>query len=110
MMRETIAENPKAFGLEHVALVSDHELSYEFDQFLILRDPRTGEYLWASDSGCSCPIPFEDTTVESMARGSGQDCLNDLRAWASSDFHSVWGGRADAWKRAQVSDWFKGME
>jgi hypothetical protein len=33
--------------------------SYEFDIFLVLE--KAGKLYYASDSGCSCPTPFEDT-------------------------------------------------
>ncbi len=33
---------------------------YEFDQVLIIRDPDNGQVYAGHDSGCSCPIPFEN--------------------------------------------------
>lgn len=33
---------------------------WEFDTVIILKDPDTGKYFAGHDSGCSCPIPFED--------------------------------------------------
>ena len=34
--------------------------NWEFDTVIILKDPNTGKYFAGHDSGCSCPIPFED--------------------------------------------------
>jgi hypothetical protein len=39
-------------------------LSYEFDEVRVYRHKFFGGLLIAHDSGCSCPTPFEDTTVE----------------------------------------------
>ena len=105
MSWQTVESDPEHFGLEHVATVEE-SLGWEFDRFLMLRD-RTGEYLWASDSGCSCPVPFEDIGVNDMARGSAQDCLNDLKVWAESQDR---GGRGQAYIRALDSAWMKEMQ
>lgn len=45
---------------------------YEFDTVIILKDSDTGKYFAGHDSGCSCPIPFED--------------MNDLSDW--TEIHS----------------------
>lgn len=45
---------------------------WEFDTVIILKDPDTGKYFAGHDSGCSCPIPFED--------------MNDLSDW--TEIHS----------------------
>lgn len=34
--------------------------SYEFDILLVLRNKNDGRIVWSCDSGCSCPMPFED--------------------------------------------------
>lgn len=39
------------------------DLSYEFDEVQVFKHKVTGQLLIAHDSGCSCPSPFEDTTV-----------------------------------------------
>lgn len=39
-------------------------LSYEFDQVTVFRHRFSGGLLIAHDSGCSCPMPFENTTVK----------------------------------------------
>lgn len=39
-------------------------LSYEFNEVRVFRHKFFGGLLIAHDSGCSCPTPFEDTTVE----------------------------------------------
>lgn len=40
--------------------------SYRFDETNIYLHKPTGRIFYASDSGCSCPSPFEDTTVSDL--------------------------------------------
>lgn len=57
---ENVYVHPEKYGLEIVACVDAYEPDYSFDLFLILREKATGKLFVASDSGCSCPMPFED--------------------------------------------------
>lgn len=50
--------NPEATGLTKVAEVDLAEPCYSFDLLAVFADGE-GLYL-ATDSGCSCPTPFED--------------------------------------------------
>jgi len=52
--------NPELSGLK-IFEDLDTAGSYEFDIFLILEDA-LGMLYYCSDSGCSCPTPFEDVT------------------------------------------------
>ena len=49
---------PEHHGLELVGSASEDDMSYEFDIFAVWKD-ESGNLYWASDSGCSCPSPFE---------------------------------------------------
>lgn len=51
-----------ALGLEKVGEFDVREPDYSFDIFGVWRDPLTGDFYTATDSGCSCPTPFEDIT------------------------------------------------
>jgi hypothetical protein len=73
--------SPEAFGLEVALDVDKSSGCYEFDNFVIWHDPRVGDYLWAEDAGCSCPLPFGYVTVASARRGSLRDAINDARVW-----------------------------
>jgi hypothetical protein len=46
--------------LRKVAEVEAYEPDWSFDLFIVLQDPATGKVYVGSDSGCSCPTPFED--------------------------------------------------
>jgi hypothetical protein len=60
--------HPEEFGLEVVAKIDDRWACYSFDLTVVWRDIATGKKYWASDSGCSCPSPFEDfQSVDSLA-------------------------------------------
>lgn len=51
--------NPEACGLTQIG-VADEDLCYEFNTLVVWRDNESGDLYWSSDSGCSCPTPFED--------------------------------------------------
>lgn len=51
--------NPEACGLELLAVASDDE-PYQFDLLCLWRDLDSGRFFVGDDSGCSCPMPFED--------------------------------------------------
>lgn len=55
--------NADKFGFEIVANWDAYDPDYDFDIILILK--KDGKLWLASDSGCSCPTPFEDHTFPS---------------------------------------------
>lgn len=52
---------PEAFGLTPELEVELSEPDYSFDILMVWRD-EDSELWYATDSGCSCPSPFEDYT------------------------------------------------
>ena len=52
--------DPAKEGFEHVAVLEDESLWYEFDITLLLRDLHNGRLYLVQDNGCSCPSPFEN--------------------------------------------------
>lgn len=52
---------PEKLGLELVAYIEWTHRSYEFDLTKVWRKLDDGTLWYADDSGCSCPVPFEDT-------------------------------------------------
>lgn len=73
---------PKGFSV--FADVDTREEPYEFSQVVVWREDATGRLFAAADSGCSCPTPFSDLTVDGMA---------EIRKVADLDplFDSLWG-------------------
>lgn len=46
-------------GLSVVVNLDENE-AYQFNILYVVKDNRTGDIYAANDSGCSCPIPFEN--------------------------------------------------
>lgn len=62
-----VFDNPEKHGLTVVATIEAENLSYEFDIIAVWKHTETGKLYWAYDSGCSCPLPFENfTTISSL--------------------------------------------
>lgn len=59
----------KKFGVEEVYELECSYEPYQFDLLLCVYDPETKAYWFASDSGCSCPIPFEWVNDQSDFEG-----------------------------------------
>lgn len=74
--------SPEAFGLK---VVGEAEASrgWNFDTFIVWQRA-DGAYLWAYDSGCSCPVPFDGFNLSNLPAGSARDALTDLRAWVEA--------------------------
>lgn len=51
--------NPANCGLELLAVAEDNE-PWQFDICALWRDIVSGRFFMGSDSGCSCPSPFEN--------------------------------------------------
>lgn len=60
--------NPEKFGLTTVGEIEWDNESYSFNLTAVFRNEQ-GEYFMASDSGCSCPSPFESFTSVEMLDG-----------------------------------------
>lgn len=57
----------------HLTFIGEIELagvSWEFDLLRFYVRPETGAILYANDSGCSCPCPFEGTLVSDLKETS----------------------------------------
>lgn len=83
--------NPEKFGLEIVDGI-DYAGSYEFEMRVIFRVKESGELLMGSDSGCSCPSPFESHELFDLLpinfrelREEAVDYLIGKRGWSGSN-------------------------
>lgn len=74
-----IYSEPEKFGLEVVGEVDPGE-AYEFDTLVVWRETATGALLYGTDSGCSCPTPFEDM---------GRDDLTPITAQTWAEFEAA---------------------
>lgn len=51
---------PEACGLEVLASVPEEDADYSFSDIVLWKDIATGDIYMGHDSGCSCPVPFEN--------------------------------------------------
>ena len=58
--------HPEKSGLEVVGEVEFSSENYEFDTRVVWFHEASGRLLTARDYGCSCPVPFEDFTLETL--------------------------------------------
>jgi hypothetical protein len=66
--------------LETVAHFEAYTPEWSFDLFIVVREKGSGKLYAASDSGCSCPTPFEDHTwpTDYTEIKSWEDCKREL--------------------------------
>lgn len=55
----TVESNPGAYGLALVGGLDDPDACYSFNMLRVWRH-NDGRVFWGTDSGCSCPMPFEE--------------------------------------------------
>ncbi len=79
--------SPEKFGLKIFGEL-DFGGSYEFDKFVVWtmegQDPEgrpIKAVLWGSDSGCSCPVPFDYVGLSDLNSGTPQACMRALQQW-----------------------------
>lgn len=63
--RDNLYYYPENNGLRIVSSADAGEC-YEFDIVAVFQDVESGELFIGSDSGCSCPTPFEDMTRDDL--------------------------------------------
>lgn len=51
--------SPEHYGLRILEEVNDPWASYSFDMFVVWVNDETGAIYYGTDTGCSCPAPFE---------------------------------------------------
>lgn len=56
----TLYYSPEEWDLKPFAELELTEPDYSFDILMVWKHIKTGVLYWDSDSGCSCPTPFED--------------------------------------------------
>jgi len=73
-------DNPERHGLQIIADVEWSSGSYEFDQTVVWQHLETGQLYIASDSGCSCPSPFESyDSIADLDKTTVHGALTELR-------------------------------
>lgn len=85
-------DKPEAFELRIVGVVDASSGSYEFD-YTVVWEHKDGRLFWATDSGCSCPSPFEDIAGIPDLTPITDETFNDFAASLRADF-----GGEDNWR------------
>lgn len=87
--------HPEALGLKIVGSVA-REPDYDFNMLVVWESVSDGLLYMASDSGCSCPSPFEDFhEIEQLERiGSYDQFVRALDAWRGRQSGNLSGGSA----------------
>ncbi len=75
-----IYSTPEAFGLMPIGEIDWSDGCYVFDLTVVWQRTFDGRFLYAEDSGCSCPSPFEDSGVEDLVLLRNRGGLNDFKA------------------------------
>lgn len=84
----SIYYDPTTIGLETVGEIEWSEPCYDFELTAVWKD-KDGKLYWASDSGCSCPSPFEDfNTIESLDTGTFFELAKELTERAQGNQHA----------------------
>lgn len=65
--------SPESFDLELLDTLEEAGLDYSFHMLCAWREKATGDLVWAEDSGCSCPAPFEDYPTTRAFERSRED-------------------------------------
>jgi hypothetical protein len=74
-----VYHSPEVFGLTPVGEVEWYEPDYSFDFAVVWYHAESGKFYWGSDSGCSCPSPFEDyTSLDKLESGTWWDVAKGL--------------------------------
>ena len=82
MAFDNIYYEPEKFDLEIFA-EEDCDRWTGFDMYIVWRNVVTGLLFYAHDSGCSCPIPFDDVEMKDLIPLT-YATFEDFRSWLSS--------------------------
>ena len=104
MYGNNIYYEPEKFGLETIGTIEWAEPNYSFD-FSVVWKSKRGEYWVASDSGCSCPYPFEDyNKIEDLDGPYNKKALDSVLNGMVKDNVGGYDSYGEANLRKQVSD------
>lgn len=80
--------------IDHIEYVGSYDAGemYDWDEFHVLYDPQTREYVWLYGSGCSCNwLSDEYQHPQDLQRGPKSALLSALRSY----HNTVWEDRQD---------------
>jgi len=87
--------DPQDFLLTPIGEIEWSSGSYEFDLTVVWKR-EDGRFVYAEDSGCSCPSPFEDTSPSDLIVLPKSGALNALKEHCESRNADTWDGDRSA--------------
>lgn len=84
--------SPASYGLRILTEVNDPWAAWSFNMLVVWVNDETGAVYYGSDSGCSCPSPFESFALNSprLARVDGtQSSWDDFVAYVDWYYQSI---------------------
>lgn len=69
---------PEKYGLKTIGEIDWSSGAYEFDLLVIWQRLVDGAFLVGEDSGCSCPLPFEDKGVDDLSELGSLAHFNEI--------------------------------
>jgi len=63
-MDTNLYHDPKGAGVSILAVIEWQNEPYQFDMTLVVRRLTDDALFYLEDKGCSCPLPFEDRTLD----------------------------------------------
>lgn len=78
---DDVYSSPEKHDLELVGEVQWDEPCWSFDLTVVWFERYTGTFYWDSDSGCSCPSPFENVlSKDDLEKGTFHEAADALQA------------------------------
>lgn len=94
--------DPEKFGLTTIGEIDWSDGNYVFDLTTVWKRESDGRFVYAEDSGCSCPAPFEDTGIEDLVVLRKRGGLADFKAHCAERGEQNYDGSREAETAALV--------
>jgi hypothetical protein len=75
--------DPEKSGLVTIGEIDWSSGSHEFDLTVVWKRESDGRFVYADDSGCSCPSPFEDTGIDELTVLRRRGGLKDFKEYCA---------------------------
>lgn len=72
--------SPGKYGLTTIGEIDWSDGCYQFDLTVVWKREADGRFLYADNSGCSCPSPFEDMGIDELTLLPEQGSLVEFQA------------------------------
>jgi hypothetical protein len=83
-MSENVYYSPEDSGLVPIDQLDEPNLSYEYNILIALQHTDSGRCYYVQDSGCSCPVPFDNF----FFRGPDDTNLDEVQLHNFSSFEA----------------------